>query len=151
MKKTMILMLLSILLLPVSVFAKDEGHEAHQMSHSGHSGKMIREASVEGYKFAYHLIDLNEQAHSTPEIKEMVMTHHLMVYIQSPQGQPVENATVGYSVKEPGGESQKVMTMGMSGGFGADVKLNAKGAYSITVKAVVEGKTLKDEFEYTVK
>jgi hypothetical protein len=43
------------------------------------------------------------------------------------------------------------MTMGMQGGYGADVIFKAKGIYKIRMKAVIAGKTMDDEITYEVK
>ncbi len=115
----------------------------HPLEHSGRMGKMIHEAKVEGYRFMYHLIDVSEH------MKEMNKTHHLMVYISSPDNNTVDNATVGYLITGPDGSKQKAMTMGMSGGFGADINLQVKGTYAIATKAKMSEKQLIDKFKYT--
>ena len=104
---------------------------------------MIHEANVDGYKFMYHLIDVSEH------MKEMKKTHHLMVYISSPDNHTVDNAKVGYLITGPDGLKQKAMTMGMSGGFGADINLQAKGSYAVATKAKMNEKQLIDKFKYT--
>ena len=58
---------------------------------------------------------------------------------------------VGYLVKNPDGTLQKAMTMGMSGGYGADVDLSQAGTYIIKVKALAEKNKLVDEFQYEIK
>ncbi len=125
--------------------SKGETHQMeHQLEHSGRMGKMIHEAKVEGYKFMYHLIDVSEH------MKEMKKTHHLMVYISSPDNHTVNNAKVGYLITGPDGSKQKTMAMGMSGGFGADINLQAKGTYTIATKAKMNERQLIDKFKYTM-
>lgn len=153
MKKALwILMAMAVVGFPfVGVSAMDKGHGGHehgQMDHSGHSGKLIREAKVEGYSLAYHLIDMREKMKGMKGMQGMPNTHHLMVFIQAPNGQKVENATVGFLVKGPSGEQQKAMAMGMGGGFGADLNLTEMGAYSMKTKVVADGKNMMDAFEH---
>jgi hypothetical protein len=51
----------------------------------------------------------------------------------------------------PDGKEQKTLTMGMHDGYGADVSFKEKGIYKIKTKAVIDGKTLMDEFSYEIK
>ncbi len=128
-------------------------HSDHQMDHSGHMGKMIHETNVDGFAFAYHLIDMKERMKGMKDMgqmKDMNMTHHLMVYIKSPNGHSLEKAKIGYLVLNPDGSKNKAMTMHMNGGHGADVNFHQKGRYTIKTKAVVDGKKLVDTFEYIV-
>jgi hypothetical protein len=129
----------------------------HGMDHEGHMGQEIHESTVEGYQFAYHTMDNAAAMEKMKDMKGMqghdmgqMKSHHLMLYIVGPDGKPVEDAKVGYKVEGPSGE-QKAMTMGMKGGFGADVDLKAKGVYEIKTKAVIGDKSLVDEFKYEVK
>ena len=149
------------------VFAQDKGHEGHghamkdagaqkemdhsKMDHSGHSGMLIHESDVKGYKFAYHLIDMREKMKNMKGMPEMKDTHHLMVYVKSPHGQAVDNGKVGYLIKNPDSSDQKKMAMGMGGGYGSDVNLGAAGKYTIKTKVVDGDNELMDEFEYEVK
>ncbi|MBI5443192.1 MAG: hypothetical protein HY900_18495 [Deltaproteobacteria bacterium] len=118
-------------------------------------GKKIQEEKAEGYKLEYYLMDMAEMMKNMKmSMKDMDMSkmksHHLMVYITSPDGKPIEDAKVGYLVAGPGGE-QKSMAGAMNGGFGGDVDLKGKGSYKVTTKAVIGGKTLMDDFGYEVK
>ncbi|MBW2367583.1 MAG: hypothetical protein JRH15_06840 [Deltaproteobacteria bacterium] len=136
-----------------------EGHNlAHaghgEMDHSGHKGENIHNAMVDGYKFAYHLIDMQAQMKAMQDAghgHEMAMTHHLMVFVQRPDGKTVENAKVGYLVEGPDGVKQKRMCMAMSGGYGSDVNFNANGNYIVKTKIVADGKKLIDKFTYSVQ
>jgi len=116
--------------------------------HTAHMGDLIHESAVEGYHLAYHLIDMQQH---TAGMKDMPMTHHLMVFVQGPDGKAVTEAKAGYLVKNPDGTDQKVMTMAMNKGFGADVNLKAKGVYTIKAKIVAPDKQLLDSFPYEVK
>jgi hypothetical protein len=125
------------------------------MEHSVRMGDMIHESTVDGYKISYHLIDNMAQMAKMKDMKghdmSQMKSHHLMAYIVDPAGKPVADGKVGYKVTGPGGTDQTAMTMGMTGGFGADVDLKAKGTYTIKTKAVAGEAKLLDEFSYEVK
>ncbi len=129
----------------------DQEKAVQKMDHSKHMGEMIREATVDGYTFAYHLIDMKEKMKDMKNMPEMKATHHLMVYIMGPDGKDVENAKVGYLLENPDGSKQKLMCMGMSGGFGADADFKAKGVYTVNSKVKAGEKALTDKFTYEVK
>lgn len=142
MKKHLSVLLAGLLIgcLASAVFAAS-GHDAHSTitDHSGHMGEKIHESTVEGYRFAYHLLDL-------PGRK----AKHLIVYIIDTEGKPVNEAKVGYLVVDPGKNEQMVMAMAMKDSFGGDVDFSLKGKYTIKSKAVVGDKNLLDSFTYVV-
>ena len=122
--------------------------------HSGHLGVMIHESEIEGYRFAYHLIDIQKGTEEMKDMKgskETDMTHHLMVYVMDPDGRAVEEAKLGYLVEGPDGAKQKLMTMGMQGAYGANVNFKNKGTYTIKAKFLAGDKKLFDRFSYEVK
>ena len=124
------------------------------MDHSKHVGAMIHESTIEGYRFAYHLIDIQKNTHKMKDMKgsdEADTTHHLMVYVNDPDGNGVEAAKLGYLVEGPDGVKQKLMTMGMQGAYGANVNFEVKGTYTVKTKFVVGDKKLFDSFSYQVK
>ncbi len=127
------------------------GHAMKEMGHTGHMGENIRNASVDGYTFTYHLIDMRKKMKATGHQHEMKMTHHMMVYVTPPHGDQIESAKVGYLVVGPDEKNQKLMCMGMGGGFGADVDFAAPGTYTIKTKVMDGDKKLMDSFNYTVK
>ncbi len=132
--------------------AAGHSEEGHVMDHSGHAGDLIHETTMNGYKLAYHLIDVREKMEKMKDMKGMKpMTHHLMVYIASPQGDPVTDGMVGYLIENPDGSTQKVMCMPMSGGYGGDVNFDKAGTYTVKAKAMANGKKLIDSFEYELK
>lgn len=129
-------------------------HKMSGMDHSAHRGDNIHNANVDGYQFAYHLIDIRKQMEkmkNTPAMKDMKTTHHMMVYVKGPDGSQVDQAKVGYLVTGPDNQDQQLMCMSMKGGYGADINFNQKGAYSVKTKVVANGKTLMTEFNYEVK
>jgi len=145
MKKLSIIMAVTVLFgitLTTSLFASDKGHAG---KHTGHAGKMIHANTVEGYRFAYHLIDIRKHMKNR---KGSNVTHHLMVYITDPDGHSLKKTKVGYLLTDPDGGKQKKMTMAMGGGFGADVNLGTKGAYTVKTKVLAGGKKLLDQFTY---
>lgn len=125
------------------------------MDHSDNGGELIHEDVVDGYRFAYHLTDIREKMADMKAAghahEGMDATHHLMVYIEAPDGTPAGGAQVGFVVEGAEGEAQKLMCMEMGGGYGSDVTLAAGGEYSIRTKAVIEGKKLTDGFTYSAK
>lgn len=143
------------------------GSAPAQDAHSGHSMGMnestttgnstqqdmttIRETMVDNHHLVYHLIDMQAGKKDLEKMPPMGNTHHLMVYIHSPDGQAVENARTGFLITSPDGEKQKAMAMAMSGGYGADINLKTKGTYTISVKAVTGDADLRDSFEYEIK
>lgn len=127
------------------------GHSGGQMDHGSRMGELIRTTIVDGYQMAYRLIDMQQQMEKMPKGHGMPGTHHLMVFIQGPNGQTVSDAQVGYLVEGPDGSTQKRMCMGMSGGFGADVSFMEKGAYTVKTKAVVGDRQLMDTFSYQLE
>lgn len=150
-----------IALLPGSFTVLADSHEHEhdmhqmeqmdQMDHSGHRGANIHNSSVDGHSLAYHLIDLREKMKDMENMPEMQATHHMMVYVVSPEGAPVAEAKVGYLVIGPDGNRQRLMAMGMQDGFGADVDFRTAGTYTVRTKAVAGDTTLLDKFTYEVE
>ena len=117
-------------------------------------GDNILNATVDGHQFAYHLIDMHQHMAKTTNpshMQGMQAKHHLMVYVSKPDGTLLDKAKVGYLVVGPDGVKQTQMGMEMQGGFGADLHLEAKGTYSVTTKAVADGKTLMHQFTYEMQ
>jgi hypothetical protein len=134
------------------------GHDMGGMDHSAHMGAKINEATVEGYRLTYQLIDnLANLAEAQKAGKSVnvdlskVKTHHLMLHITAPDGAQVANGKVGFLVKGPDGVEQTVMTMPMSGGYGADIDLKTLGSYTIKSKSALGAKNLIDQFTYISK
>ncbi len=125
-------------------------------------GKHIRQTTLKGYTLIYHLLSLAErgemmkamEGHSVIGLKEVTdMTNHLMVYIQKPDGKIV-TADVAFLLTGPDGKDLRTMTMGMYGGYGADISLKLKGMYTIRTNILIESKgkiKLNDEFSFPVK
>jgi hypothetical protein len=154
MKKFMIFLTVSIFCAVVAVLPAISQHSGSAVNHSGHVGVMIHETEIEGYRFAYHLMDIQKGTAEMKDmkgVKETDKTHHLMVYVMDPAGRAVESAKLGYLVEGPNGAKQKLMTMGMQGAYGANVNFKNKGTYTIKAKIVAGDTKLFDEFNYEVK
>ena len=154
MKKSTILFVVTIFFgvaLAHPAFSQDSGSTT---DHSGHVGVNIHESVIEGYRFAYHLIDNRKSPEEMKDMKgskESDTTHHLMVYVMGPDGRAVEGAKLGYLVEGPDGVKQKLMTMGMQGAYGANVNFKTKGTYTVKTKFLIGDKKLLDSFSYEVK
>ncbi len=123
-------------------------------------GAMIREAKLEGFSLHYHLLDWKERNLLMKGMEGMDMpgmdrsgkaTHHLLLYIGGADGKNPAPAKVGFQITAPDGSVQKTLTMGMQGGYGADVAMPVKGTYGIKMKADLGEKTLVDEFSFALK
>ncbi len=135
------------------------GHKGHDQTAHQPGGKPLAENKVEGYTLNYYLHDLGERKQMMKSMEGMEMhgmsnspdiTNHLMVFVKDAQGKLV-SGKIGFVVAGPDGKESKTLTMGMGGGYGADVSLKQAGEYTIKTKAVIDGKTITDEIKYTVK
>lgn len=153
--QTLFRMALIVLLVTLTggfpVLADSHHHDMDQMDHAAHRGPNIHNSNVDGYSLAYHLIDMREKMKDMENMPEMKATHHMMVYVTGPDGAVLAQAKVGYLVEGPDGHKQRLMAMGMSDGFGADVDFKASGTYTVKTKAVANDTTLLDQFTYEVK
>jgi hypothetical protein len=142
-----------------TALAMDDGHD---MGSSDKIGKLFHESVQNGYMLSYYLMDLRDQGedkasdhssgdHASHGEKEMDKPHHIMVYIMDQGHEPVTDAKVGFLIKNDAGETQKIMAMYMSKGFGITADMKAKGVYEIAVKAVVDDVTLMDRFSHEMK
>jgi hypothetical protein len=150
MKKTILIMVMSMFIGVAPVSAVSSGHVV---------GQMLHQSTVDGYGFMYHVLNMAERNVMMKGMEGMDMpgmskspdiTNHLMVYITDPGGKSV-SGKVGFLITGPDGKEQKTLTMGMHDGFGADVSFKEKGIYKIKTKAVMGEKTLLDEFTYENK
>jgi hypothetical protein len=134
--------------------------EGHDMHASDRIGDLFHESEQDGYMLSYYLMDLRDSkednaadshaghdqaAHGK---KQMDKPHHIMVYIMDKDHKMVEKAKVGFLIKGGDKETQKLMAMSMSQGFGITADMKAKGEYEITVKAVIGDVTLMDRFTH---
>jgi hypothetical protein len=159
--------LASALALTVNPAGAMEGHN-HDMKTSERVGDLFHESMQDGYMLSYYLMDLRDkkedkavdshaghdhgsQDHAGHQKQEMDKPHHIMVYIMAPDHQMVEEAKVGFLIKGGNKDTQKIMAMYMSQGFGITADMKAKGVYEITVKAVTGDVTLMDRFSHEMK
>ena len=138
---TKTIMILISMLITSPVFAMDMNH----------GGDAIRTATVDGTTLTYQLIDMRESMKKMGHDHAMgdMATHHLMVYAKGPDG-PVKGKA-GFSITGPDGKTKNTMCMAMGDGFGADIHLTGQGTYTIKTKVAGQGKSLMDEFTYTLK
>jgi hypothetical protein len=129
-----------VALLLTLAFPAASKETAGEMDHTGHVGENIHETNIDGYRLAYHLLELDR-----------VPGHHLMVYITGPEGKKIEKAKLGFLIKGPDGSKQKLMAEGMKGAFGTNADFKAAGAYLIKMKALIGEKKLLDAFTYEMK
>jgi hypothetical protein len=143
------------------------GHEGHGgMTHSAASpaaapdGVVIRESKVQGTSLKYRLYSWAERNVMMKGMEGHVMagmddsgrsSHHLMVFFSGADGKELSGGKVGFVVAGPDKSEFKTLTMAMSGGYGADVPMKAKGEYTVKLKAVFGDRTLAEEFTYSVK
>lgn len=136
--------------------------EGHDMGSSDRIGDLFHKSMQDGYMLSYYLMDLrntkenaadSHASHdqSAHEKDEMDKPHHIMVYIMDKDHAMVEQAKVGFLIKGGDKETQKIMAMYMSQGFGITADMKAKGVYEITVKAVIDDVTLMDRFNHEMK
>jgi hypothetical protein len=135
--KNLIVPIIMTALLAVTAGAQD--HKKNQQ---------IRQATVDSHELTYELIDMRQAMKEHGGHGTDTATHHLMVHITDPKGNPAADARVGFLIEGPEGAEQKVMAMGMGSGYGADISLNPAGKYTIKTKAVSEDQTLIDSFVY---
>lgn len=136
-KSALSLFIVPILFLLILSLPASSSDQPKAMDHSGHVGEKIHESVVQGYRLAYHLLDLPGR-----EAK------HLITYIRDAQGHTVTNAKVGYQIVAPNSSKNNVMAMVMNEAYGADVNLTAKGTYTIKAKAAFNDKKLLDQFTF---
>jgi len=125
-------------------------------------GKQIRQVNLKRYTLTYHLLGLSERGEMMKVMghhtvigmsKSPDVTNHLMVYIQKPDG-TLAPCDVAYLLTGPDGNDFRTMTMGMYGGYGADINMKVKGVYTIRTKIIMEtgdAVRLDDEFTFQVK
>ncbi len=136
--------------------------DSHDMDSSDKIGELFHESTQNGYMLSYYLMDLRNQSddkaadhssgdHASHGEKEMDKPHHIMVYIMDKDHNPVMDARVGFLIKNHAGDTQKIMAMYMSKGFGITADMRAKGVYEITAKAVINDVTIMDRFSHEMK
>lgn len=149
--KKMIKLIMSVLVLCVfftgMAFASD-AMEGHDMGKSEKLGDLIHESVVDGYMLSYYFMDLRDKS---KDMKDMEKPHHIMMYVMDKDHKPVLKGKVGFMIKDAKGNSQKVMGMFMSSGFGVTANMKEKGVYTITAKAVLGEKKIMDSFKYEMK
>lgn len=110
-------------------------------------GMVIGDHKVKGYSTHYVLLNRAERDLVMKDMLGMEMagmiqspdvTGHFIVFIKDAAGKPV-SGEVGFIITGPDKKEVKTLTMGMNNGYGADVIMKAKGAYTVKVKAKMKG------------
>jgi hypothetical protein len=138
------------------------GHEGHGSAAAATvpQGVLLRESKVQGLSFVYRLYSWDErnvmmkgmEGHAMPGMDSSgKATNHLMVFVRDGAGKELTGGKVGFILTGPDKAEQKTLTMGMSGGYGADVTLRVPGTYTIKTKAVIGDRNVVEDFSYTVK
>jgi hypothetical protein len=121
-------------------------------------GAMIREAKLQGFSLHYHLLSWEERNLLMKGMEGMEMpgmdrsgkaTHHLLLYLGGADGKSNPAAKVGFQITAPDGSVQTTLTMGMQGGYGADVAIATAGVYRVRMKVEIGAVVFADEFTYT--
>ncbi len=137
---------LFLLTIPLAALAMDHS----QMEGMDGGMVMLGNQTVDGVKAMAHLKDIHEAMAKMG----MDKTNHLMVmFMDTKTGQPISEGTAAVKIKDPSGKvSGPIMLMGMPGGFGADITLPEKGAYTFEVGSkLADGQVRKYDFNYTLK
>jgi len=154
---------------PASGAGEKSGNDHGGMSREGlvasaavtaSQGVVIRESKVQGLSLVYRLYSWDERNVMMKGMEGHVMpgmdasgkaTNHLMIFIKDGNGKELSDGKVGFILTGPDKTEQKTLTMGMTGGYGADVALKASGTYTIRTKAVFGDRNVVEDFSYTVK
>jgi hypothetical protein len=134
----------------------------HEKASIARIGDLIHESLVDGYMLAYHILDLRDQKTDGMDKASMDRTyamtnekmdrpHHLMLYIMDNNHKLILKGEVGFLIKDPEGNFQKIMGIYMDRGFGATADMKNKGIYTIKAKAIIGDKELLDKFDYEME
>ena len=134
----------------------------HEKASTARIGDLIHESVVDGYMLAYHILDLRDQKADGMDKASMDRTfamtnenmdspHHLMLYIMDKNHKLILKGEVGFLIKDPEGDFQKITGIYMDRGFGATADMKSKGIYTIEAKAIIGGEELLDKFEYEIE
>jgi len=136
---------------PIIVSAAEHGSMNMEMDHG--AGKMIHTKIVDGVKVTFRLINLKERMKGMAMPAGMKDTHHLMImFTDAKTGKMLSEGEVKVKIAGPDKSEQVKTMMGMSGGFGSDVNLSAKGKYGIMTKFLLKDGTVRSsKFWYEVK
>jgi len=148
--KVFLFLLSAVLLSPVfATAAPDMDHS--KMNHAGMeaAGQMIDLGSVteNGVEALAEMKDISKAMAQMG----MEATHHFMVmFVDTKNFEPIEEGVVALKITSPPGEtSDAVKLMGMHGGYGSDIALKEKGAYTFQVGTkLADGQKRQFEFKF---
>ncbi len=155
MKRTAAVIMAATFALSAPMLVSAAEHGSMEMDHGGamSMGKMIHTETVDGVKVTFRLIDLKERMKGMAMPAGMKDTHHLMImFTDAKTGKILSEGEVKVKIVGPDKSEQVKTLMEMSGGFGSDVNLSAKGKYGIMTKFLLKGgKVRSSKFWYEVK
>jgi len=110
---------------------------------------MLETIAVDGVEGSAHLKDIQ----AAMAKMAMPQTHHFMTMFTNTKGEPVNTGLAAVKITDPSGNTGKpIKLMGMGDGFGADVTLAVKGAYTFSVGTKLnDGEKRTFTFHYSVK
>ncbi|BCR05864.1 hypothetical protein DESUT3_29330 [Desulfuromonas versatilis] len=98
----------------------------------------VRIATVEGFNLAFMLVD--------PASQSRTQEGELLLFIGGPDGRPVRDAAVKYTVVNPQGEKRVASAEAARGGYRALVDWQAPGTYLVQAEVKTEKGSLSDQF-----
>jgi hypothetical protein len=153
MKRTAAVIMAATFALSAPIIVSAAEHGSMNMEMDQGVGKMIHTETVDGVKVTFRLIDLKERMKGMAMPAGMKDTHHLMImFSDAKTGKMLSEGEVKVKIAGPDKSEQVKTMMGMSGGFGSDVNLSAKGKYGIMTKFLLKDGTVRScKFWYEVK
>lgn len=160
MKKTSMLIAVALLVLslPLMATAMEHDHagqhvaQATQGDHMMQAGSIAHKEVVDGVRVTFSVIDMRASMKDMPA-KGVMETHHLMLmFTDAKTGRHLNEGEVKIKVVGPNKSEQVKSLESMSGHFGADFAMGAKGKYGIISKfRMSDGKVRSSKFWYEVK
>lgn len=160
MKKTSMLFAIATFALSVPLMANamEHDHTDHGVAQSAQSDHMMQSGSiahkevVDGVRVTFSVIDMRASMKDM-HAKGVMETHHLMLmFTDAKTGRHLNEGEVKIKVVAPDKSEQVKSLEGMSGHFGADFAMGAKGKYGIISKfRMKDGKVRSSKFWYEVK
>ncbi len=110
----------------------------HQSSAAANVAREVRVATVKGFNLAFMLLDQSSEAQAPDG--------ELLLFIGGPDGKPVRDAAVQYTVVGPDGEKRTAPAQAARGGYRTLVDWQAPGTYLVQAEVVTGNGSLTDQF-----
>jgi hypothetical protein len=160
-RKALFIAILSLVALPTGIFAQSQNeHSQHMMPQQGEHGAMpmartktimLGEQTVEGVKAKALLNDIGTMM---AQMGRKENFHFMIMLADAKSGAAIDQGTVAVKITDPktGQTGEAIPLMGMSGHFGADIILPAKGEYRFQVGSkLADGSKRQFTFQHTVQ